>query len=100
MFTDKSSAAISVRQTGSGVERETKGSDVGTQRIVGHDCLLHQIRPLRVNARVEVLAIVAVRPPAEAAVFHRRQIVWHEIGTELIALVYHRPQGSRSWLPA
>jgi hypothetical protein len=69
------------------------------QRIIGNNCRLDEIRPLRMDPRVQMPAEVAVRPPIEAA-FHRCQIIRHQIRTKLISLVHHRPQRARPRLPA
>ncbi len=62
------------------------------QRIVRHDRLGDEIGPLRLDAGIDVLAEIAVGPAVEATVLHRRHVIRDEIGTELVALVHHRPQ--------
>jgi hypothetical protein len=51
-----------------------------------------EVGPLRLYARIDVLAVIAIGPAVEGAVLHRGHVVRHEIGPELVALVYHRPQ--------
>ena len=41
------------------------------QRIIGNNGRLDEIRPLRMDPRVQMPAEVAVRPPIEAAILHR-----------------------------
>ena len=50
------------------------------------------MRVARTDARVHMLSPIAVGPAVEAAFAHRGQIIGHEVGAELVALVHHRPQ--------
>jgi len=61
------------------------------QRVIRNDRFLDQIRALRLYARIEVLAVVAVRRAVEAAVLHRGQVIRHEIVTELVTFVDDGP---------
>ena len=98
VFADERAATISLRQALGSVEDEPQGRNVGAQRIVGDDSHFHQIGPLRLHARIEVLAVIAVRPAIERAVLHRSHVIRHEIGAEFVALVDDRPQGAALWL--
>ena len=63
-----------------------------TQRIIGNNRFLDQIRALRLDARIKVLAVVAVGPAIEAAIFHGRHVVRHEVRTEFVTLVDDGPE--------
>jgi len=65
---------------------------MGAQAVIGFDRRSHLGRVLRLCARVDVLAPVAVGPAVEGTFTHRRQVVWHQVGAEFIALVDHGPQ--------
>ncbi len=69
------------------------------QRIVGTQCLRHQIGPGRLHAFIHMLAVVAVRPAVKRAVFYRSQVVGHQIAANLVALIDHRPQGACAGRP-
>ena len=59
-------------------------------RIRGADtpgALSHQIRALGFYARIQMLAIIAVRPAVKGAVLHRGHIIGYQIGTQLIAFI-------------
>ena len=92
MLADKGPAPIGLRQIGAGVERKAQGCDMGAQRVIRRDGLRDQVGSLRLDARIDVLAVIAVRPAVEGAVLHRRQIIRHQIGAEFVALVDDGPQ--------
>ena len=45
-----------------------------------------------------MLAIIAVGPTIEGAVLHAGQVIRHQIGSQLVALIHHRPQRLRAGL--
>src|SRR4029077_15183248 len=92
MLTDEGTAAIFLGKAVRRVEGEPQRGDMGAQRVIGNDRLLDQIRTLRLDARVEMLAPIAVRPAVEAAVLHRGHVIGHEIGAELVPFVDDGPQ--------
>src|SRR5699024_3149527 len=49
-------------------------------------------RVLRLHPRILVRTPVGVGPAVEAAFAHRGQVVGHQVGPKLVALVHHRPQ--------
>src|SRR5260370_41996270 len=55
--------------------------------------------PLRYDARVQVLAIIAIGPTIEASVPHRGQIIRNQILPDLVALVGDGPKLAGLWLP-
>ena len=68
VLADERAAAIALRQQLAVVEREPERRGVRAERVVGHDRLRDQVGPRRLDALVDVLAVVAVRPAVEAAV--------------------------------
>ena len=60
--------------------------------VVRRQRLTHQIRPLRLDAIIDVLSEVAVRESVEATVVHRCHVVRNEIAAEFITLVHHGPE--------
>ena len=70
-----------------------------SQRVVGHDRASDQIGSLRFDARIDVLAIVAVRPSIEPAVAYGRHVIRYEIAAELITLVDGDPESAAVRLP-
>ena len=40
-----------------------------------------------------MLAVVAVRPSVEPAIFHGSQVIWDQVRTEFITLIDDGPQG-------
>jgi hypothetical protein len=67
VFADERAAAIFLRQTVGGIKNESERGNVRTQRIIGNNRFLDQIRALRLDARIKVLAVVTVGPAIEAA---------------------------------
>ena len=64
------------------------------QRIVRGDGALDQIRVLRTDARIDVLAPVAVGPSVEGPFADRGQIVGHQLRPQFVAFVDDGPQGA------
>src|SRR5262249_42825323 len=98
MLSDKSTAAIGLRKQASGVESQPERSGMIAERVIGDDRLGNRIR-LRRDPRIHMLFVIAVRPPTEAAILHRRQVIRHEIAAEFVALVHHGPERASLQLP-
>ena len=77
---------------GAVVHRHAQGCHVGGERVIRHDRLGHEVRPLRLHTRVQMLAKIAIGPAIEASVLYRGQIVRHQIGPDLIAFVDDGPK--------
>src|SRR4051794_25374184 len=60
--------------------------------VIGADCLLNLLRTLRLGSDVDVLSPIAVGPAVEGILSDRCQIVGHEVGSDLVALVDDGPQ--------
>src|ERR1700712_2326673 len=65
---------------------------MGAEPGIGTEGLSNEIRPLRLDADIDVLAPVAVWPAVEAVLLHGGQVVRHEVGPDLVALVGDRPE--------
>src|SRR5215831_15463411 len=98
MLSDKSTAAIGLRKQASGVESQPERSGMIAERVIGDNRLGNRIR-LRRDPRIHMLSVIAVWPPIEAAILHRRQVIRHEIAAEFVALVYHGPERASLRLP-
>ena len=72
---------------------------MGAERVVGREGFGDEVGLLRLHALIHMLAVVAVGPAVEAAVFHRGDVVGHEVVADLVALVHCRPQRLGRWLP-
>src|SRR3546814_23940 len=60
------------------------------EQHVGNDGLLDQVgAPLR-ESGLRVRPYIGIGPAVEAALAHRRQIIWHQFVAESVALVHHR----------
>ncbi len=92
MFAYERATVVLRRQRLRGVEHQAQRRHVRADGVVRHDGLGHQVRALRLHALVHVLAVVAVGPAVEAVFLHRGQVIGHQVGTDLVALVGHRPQ--------
>src|SRR5436190_834669 len=68
--------------------------------VVRHDRPRHELRVLWFDARVDMLAVIAVGPAVKAAVLHRGDVVGNEIAADLVALVDRRPQLTGARRPA
>src|SRR5262249_47478925 len=70
-----------------------------SQRVVGNAGLRHQVGTLRLDSRIHVLAVIAVRPTVEGAVDDRSDVVGNEVVAQLVALIHGRPQLTALWIP-
>jgi hypothetical protein len=59
--------------------------------IIRRDGLCHEIWALRLDAGIDMLAVIAVGPAVEGAILHGCHVVGHEVGTDLVAFVDDRP---------
>src|SRR6185295_1440513 len=99
VLADEHAVVEPLRKRGLAGVHQAQCRDVRAQGVVGRQRLRHQVRALRLDALVDVLAVVAVRPAVERALLHRGQVVRHEIVTELVSLVGHGPQVTVDRLP-
>ena len=60
---DEGAALIVRRKIVAGGHGKSQGCHVGAERVVRHDRFDDQIRPLRLNALIEMLTIITVRQP-------------------------------------
>jgi hypothetical protein len=65
---------------------------VRPERIVRLDRLGNEVGPLRLDAIIDVLAKIAVRPAIEAAIQHRSHVIRHQVAADLVALVDDDPE--------
>ena len=70
-----------------------------TERIVWNDGFFHQLRPLRCHARIDVLAVITVRPAVKATLLDRRHIIRNQIAADFVAFVDGNPQRAAIRLP-
>src|SRR6185312_4918035 len=68
------------------------------QRVVWRNRLGNEVRTLRLHARIDMLAVIAVWPAIEGAILHRSHVVRHEVGTDLVTFIDHGPQRAALWL--
>ena len=73
---------------------------MGAQRIVRGNGFGYQIGPGRLGADIHVLSVIAVGPAVKRAVFHRREVIGHQVAADFVALVHHRPKGASVRRPA
>src|SRR6185437_11578958 len=85
-------------KTGGGVERHAERRDMGAQRIIRRNGFRDEIRPLRLYARIDMLAVIAVRPSVESAVLYRGHVIGHEVGSDLVPFVDDGPERAALWL--
>ena len=70
MLTNKGTALVFLRQSGSGIEHKSQRCHVGAQRVIRLNGRCNEIRPLRLCAYINVLAVIAVGPAIERAILH------------------------------
>src|SRR5262245_66261590 len=99
MLGDERAPTVLCWEVVAGVHRKAERRHVRAQRIVRRNRLGHEIGTLRLDAWIEMLSVVAVGPTVERAVLHRRQIVRHKIGADLIPLVGYGPELAGLRLP-
>src|SRR6185503_12846781 len=78
---------------------EAERGDVGAEGVVGLDRLGDEVGALRLDALVDVRAVVAVGPAVEGAVAHSSEVVRHEVVAELVSLIDYRIQRAGLRLP-
>src|SRR3546814_13157244 len=61
-------------------ETEAERCDVRAQRVIGGDRSLHKLGLLRMDARIDMPAPIAVGPAVKGALAHRGQIIGDELG--------------------
>src|SRR3546814_526503 len=72
-------------------KRKAECGDMRAKRIIGRYRGGNLRRVLRADARVDVPSPIAVGPTIKAALANRGEIIGHQIGAKLVALVHHRP---------
>jgi hypothetical protein len=92
MLAHERAAPVVHGQINACVHGKSQWGNVGAEGIVGLDCSCHEVGPLRHDARIEMLAEVAVGPAVEATILHRCQIIRDQIGSDLVSLVGDGPQ--------
>src|SRR5207237_676204 len=75
VLADEGAAAEHRGEAAAGVEGEAQRRDVRAKRVVGRDRLGDEVRALRLDPWVEMLAVVAVRPTVESTGPHGRHVV-------------------------
>src|ERR1700712_1018975 len=68
VLTDERAVFVIVREQPAGVEGEPKRRGVRTKRVIRHDRLGDQIRAWRIDANIDVLAVIAIGPAVEATI--------------------------------
>src|SRR3981081_183062 len=71
---------------------ESERCGVWAERVIRDDGALDQIRPLRMHARIDVLAVITEWPAVESPFPNRRDVIRHEIAAKLVALVNGDPE--------
>ena len=92
VFADERTVAVLGGKIGACGHGHTQRRHVRAQRVVRYDRRGHQIGPLRFDARIQVLAVIAVGPAIEASVAHRGQVIRNQVGTDFVAFVGDGPQ--------
>ena len=69
------------------------------ERVVGRDGASDQIGALGLHPRIDVLAVITVRPAVEGAILHRRHEVGNQVAAKLVAFVDGGPQRAGLRLP-
>src|SRR6185369_3506370 len=87
MLADEDAVGELWRQRLTLAEGETKRGDMRAEAVIRLDRFRDHIRFLGMDAHVDVLSPIAVRPAIEAAIPDRCKIVRHEVGTDLVALI-------------
>src|SRR5690606_31223614 len=70
-------------------------SNVSAKTVVRLDGRGNLFGVLRTDALIHVLSPVAVRPAVESVFLNRGKIIRHQVWTNLITFVHHRPQLAR-----
>jgi len=99
VFAYEGAAAVACGKVGACVHRDTQWRHMRAQGVVRHNRLSHQIGALRLDPRVEMLAVIAIGPAIETAVLHGGQIIRNQIGPDLIAFVDDGPEFAGLRLP-
>ena len=71
---------------------------MGSEQHIRNDRPGHEIGLLRLDARINIVADVAVRPAIEAAILDGSKIIGWQVIAEFIAFVNAHPHGARDRL--
>src|SRR4029434_4437954 len=96
MQSDEQSIAVSLRKLSSGVERQTQRCGVRRQHDVWNNGFCNHVRLLILNARVNVISPVRIRPSIESAVLSRSRVIRDKFIAETIAFINGGPHGVRA----
>src|SRR5258708_5166671 len=99
VFADEGTAPVVGGKIGTGGHHQSQWGDVRAQRVVRRDRGGHQVGPLWHDARVQMLAVIAVGPAIEASVPYRRQIIRNQVGPYLVTFVGDGPELASLRLP-
>src|SRR5680860_147653 len=70
------------------------------QCIIRYNCLGNKLRALWLYPRVDVRAVIAIRPPVKPSILNRSQVVGNEVAAELVPFVDDGPQLTTLRLPS
>src|SRR5688572_20266659 len=91
VLSDKHTAAVTLRKSLGFIEDDAQRSGVRSERKIRDDRFGDKIGLLRLDARIQVRAEVAVRPTIEAALTDRGNVVGNKIIAEVVTLIHDRP---------
>src|SRR5881394_2536045 len=80
-------------------EGQAERGGVRPERIVGDDCLREHVGPGRLDANVDMIAVIAPRPAVEAAILYRGHVIRDQVVADLIALIDRNPELLAPWVP-
>ena len=92
MFTDECAFGEGAPEAAVRGEIQSQRGDMRTKSIIGRYRLAHQIRPLRANAGINVLTVIAIGPAIEGALANGCKIVGDQLRPELVPFIDDRPQ--------
>src|SRR5450830_105890 len=92
VLTDEHSVGIGDWQAIALCRNHAQRCNVRPQGKVRNDGQVYLFRTRWHHPRIDMLAIVAIRPTIETTITHRRQVVGHQIAAQFLTLVDHDPQ--------
>src|SRR5437660_5764495 len=95
MLRDKRAAPVTLRKLLPGIKRELQRRHMRAKQYVRDDCARNELWLLRLDAWINVVPDVAVRPAVESSIFQRREVIRGKIVSQFVAFVDRRPYLSR-----
>src|SRR5260370_14592543 len=106
VFGHERTTSVTVRKLLPRLKRELQRRHMRIQQHIRNDCGRDKVWLLRLDARIDIVPNVAVRPAVKSATFQRGKVIRWKIVSEAVTFIHprpglspHPPQRQPSWIP-